>query len=149
MKKIDILKALLWSLAILTVNVAISVGVIAVYSLAIAPGHDAAFYDEAAKRIAPWSSVVFGGPLFFVTARFCGRRRPERNAFAFATAIWAFYAAIDLTILLTSNGILAMLGIVTLSLATKLGGALAGAVRRSEGQDAFVTSTLSAPRRAA
>jgi hypothetical protein len=40
----------------------------------------ASFYDAAARRIAPWSSVVFGAPLFFCAVRWL--TRPEHSGSA-------------------------------------------------------------------
>ena len=111
----------------MVVNVAISILVIVVYSYAIEPGHEEAFYESAASRIAPWSSVVFGAPLFFAVAWFCARRRPDRNEYVFSGSIVAVYAAVDLTVLLASGEIASSVGIIALSLATKAIGALAGA----------------------
>jgi hypothetical protein len=111
-------------LAVMFVNVLISVLVIVVYSYAIAPGHDEAFYQAAAERIAPWSSVVFGAPLFFGAVYWLGRKRPERNAVAFALTCVGIYAALDITIILSVGGTL--LGVVALSMSTKLLGAYLG-----------------------
>jgi hypothetical protein len=126
-KPIDFIKAAGLSIAILVVNVLISFAVVAIYSWAIAPGHDAAFYEAAAQRIAPWSSVVFGAPLFYVACAFAARRRPARSAVAFAGSCFAVYALIDLSMLLAAGAVSSMLGAVSVSLATKLIGALAGA----------------------
>ena len=127
MKPADYARSALWALAILVVNVLISVVVMVVYSYAVEPGHDAAFYEAAAPRIAPWSSVVFGIPLFFGVARYGARRSPARNASAFALAIFGFYASIDITVLQFAGSTLAEAGIVALSMGTKLAAALAGA----------------------
>jgi hypothetical protein len=116
-------------LAIMIVNVTISFGVVVVYSYWIAPGHDEAFYAAAARRIAPWSSVVFGAPLFFVASRWLARKRPDRNPVAFALWCFAFYASVDVAVLIASGEVTSQIGIVSLSLATKLAGALLGARR--------------------
>ena len=96
-------------------------------SYAIEPGHDDAFYEPAALRIAPWSSIGFGVPLFVAAAWFCGRHRPGRQARAYAVSMFAAYAVIDVSAVAASGATAAILVIVALSLATKLVGALAGA----------------------
>jgi hypothetical protein len=123
----DVLSAVGLSLALLVVNVLISVLVIVVYSYGIEPGHDEAFYEAAAQRIAPWSSVVFGGPLFFAGAGWQARRRPDRDALAYAVTCVASYAVVDVSVLIAAGGTTSDAGIVTLSLLTKLVGALIGA----------------------
>jgi hypothetical protein len=131
MKPLDFAKSVATALGILAINVLISVAVLVVYSYLVAPGHDAAFYDAAAQRIAPWSSVVFGGPLFFVAAFALARRRPDRPPMVFAVSIFGVYAIIDLAALFSAGGVgappIALIGVVALSLGTKLVGALAGA----------------------
>ncbi|MFN0179632.1 MAG: hypothetical protein ACKVZ0_12610 [Gemmatimonadales bacterium] len=127
MKPLDFAKALGVALAVMFVNVLISFVVVAIYGYAIAPGHEDAFYQEAAKRIAPWSSVVFGAPLFFGAAYWLARQRPDRNAIAFAVSCVAIYAVIDLSVFFAAGGVASMIGIVLLSLVTKLIGAYAGA----------------------
>ena len=127
MKPLDFVKAIGVALAVMVVNVLISVIVITIYSYAIAPGHEEAFYQEAAERIAPWSSVVFGAPLFFGAAYWLARKRPDRNAIAFAVSCVAIYAVVDLSVLFAAGGVASLIGIVLLSLVTKLIGAYAGA----------------------
>lgn len=127
MQPIDVAKAAGVALAIMVVNVTISVVVMIVYSYAVDPGHDAAYYEAAAQRIAPWSSVVFGAPLFFFATYRLAQARPERNAARFAVAVFGFYAAVDLLALVAAGSVGSLLGVVALSLTTKLVGALAGA----------------------
>lgn len=64
MQALDYLKAFGVSLLLLVSNVLIAFGVMAVYGHLIDPGHDQAYYEAAALRIAPWSSVVAGAALF-------------------------------------------------------------------------------------
>lgn len=127
----DYLKGALVALGVLVMNVLLSVLVMVVYSYAIEPGHDAAFYEAAAPRIAPWSSVAFGIPLFYGAARLGAHWRPERNATAFAVAIVGFYALIDVAALLAEGVTASGAAIVGLSMGTKLGAALLGARGRA------------------
>jgi hypothetical protein len=121
------LNALGVALSIMVVNVLLSVFVVAVYSYTIEPGRDAAFYETAAQRIAPWSSVVFGAPLFFGAIFWRSRKKPERNPVLFGMVSFSLYAAIDLSVLFAAGGVLSLLGIIVLSMTTKLLGAYAGA----------------------
>ena len=123
MQAIDYVKAFFIAIALMAINVAISYGVVAVYAYFIEPGHENAFYEAAAQDIAPWSSVVFGVILFFLAGRFFATRQPERNGIAFALAIAASYAAVDITIVLSLGAFSAIAAIFILSMLTK---ALAG-----------------------
>lgn len=126
MSFVDVLKAVGLAVGILIVNVAISFGAVAVYSLFVDPGHDAAFYEAAAQRIAPLSSIAFGWLLFFGAIVILSRKA-GRDALWFALAAFAAYAAIDLSII-GAVGQLAVLGpTIALSLASKLVGAIGGA----------------------
>jgi hypothetical protein len=122
---VDFAKAFALAFGILVVNVAISFGVVAVYSTWVEPGHDQAYYEAAAQWIAPWSSIAFGWLLFFIACHFFSRR-PERNALAFAIAVFLAYAAVDLGILFAAGAAATLLPIVALSLASKLVGAIGG-----------------------
>ncbi len=124
---IDIIKALVAAIVIMVVNVAISYVVVAIYAYLINPGHENAFYEAAAQDIAPWSSVVAGGFLFFGAGYLCAKRRPDRDAVLFAAAIWTGYLIVEFIILSGAGALTSMIGIVSLSLGTKLIAAIAGA----------------------
>jgi hypothetical protein len=124
---LDFAKALLVALALMAVNVAISFAVVAVYSIAIDPGHDEAYYEGMALRIVPWSSVVFGVVLFFLAGFVAARRKPQRSALGFAFASAVFYIGIDASLLFLAGSLQALGAIVPLSYGTKLLSALAGA----------------------
>ncbi len=126
-KKTDIPKAIGVALVIMVVNVAISYGVVAVYAYFIEPGHDAAFYEASAQRIAPWSSVVAGVFLFFGALYWLTRRTPDRHAIGFALAVALAYATFDLAIVGGTGALPSLAGIVALSLSTKFAAAIAGA----------------------
>ena len=95
MKPIDFAKAAGVAVALLVFNVLIAIVVVLVYGFAIEPGHPREFYDAAARRIAPWCSHVAGTALFFAAGYLFGRRRPDRNGYAFALAFAVLYAVID------------------------------------------------------
>lgn len=124
MSGIDILKAAGVAIAILAVNVAISFGAVAYYSVFADPGHDAAYYQAAAQWIAPLSSIVFGWLLFFGALRIMSAK-PDRNALLFALAVFGVYAAIDVGIIWAVGQLQAIAPVVAVSLASKLVGAIA------------------------
>ncbi len=131
-KKTDFAKAVGVALVIMMANVAISYGVVAVYAYFIEPGHDGAFYEASAQRIAPWSSVVAGGFLFFGALYWLTRRTPDRHAIGFALAVASSYAAFDLAILAGAGALPSLGGIVALSLLTKFAAGIAGAAVASQ-----------------
>lgn len=123
----DFLKAFGVALLVMVLNVAISFAVVGVYSVAVDPGHDQAYYEAKAQEIAPWSSVAFGVVLFYLAGMIAAIRRPERNAIAFALTAAGIYIAIDLAVIYAA-GALAQLGeVVAISFFTKVVAALAGA----------------------
>jgi hypothetical protein len=125
MKAMDFLKALGVAIGILILNVAISFAVVFAYSLWVDPGHDDAYYQAAAQWIAPWSSIAFGW-LLFLLATFVLSRKPDRDALVFAVTAFAFYAAVDLSIVGAAGALSAFGPIIALSLSSKLVGAIAG-----------------------
>lgn len=127
MTVIDFAKALGVALLLMVLNVAVSFGVMWVYGHFINPGHEQAFYEMEAQRIAPWSSVVAGVFLFFGAGWVFAKRRPARNALAFAAAFVVLYALIDVGIIAAVGGLAAMGVIVALSMVSKSIAALAGA----------------------
>lgn len=133
MTALDYVKALGVALLLMVLNVAASFGVVAVYAYGIEPGHEPAYYEAAAQRIAPWSSVFVGALLFFAAAWFFGSRRPARSALAFALTFAAIYTAIDFAIIAAVGG-LSHLGVVVLiSVAGKFTAATAGALLTRRG----------------
>jgi hypothetical protein len=125
MRAIDFLKAFAVALGVMIVNVALSFGVVAVYSLWIEPGHDEAYYQAAALWIAPWSSIAFGWLLFLI-ATYVLSRRSTRDALVFALSAFSIYAVLDLGILAAAGQVVAIAPIVAVSLSSKLAGAIAG-----------------------
>jgi hypothetical protein len=95
MKPLDFAKAAAVAVVLLVLNVVIAIAVVLGYSILVEPGHPREYYDAAALRIVPWCSHIAGTALFFGAGYFFTRRRPQRNAFLFATAFTALYAIID------------------------------------------------------
>lgn len=127
MGPVDFLKAFGVALLIMVLNVAIAFGVMWVYGNFIETGHPASFYEAAAQRIAPWSSLFAGGLLFFLGGWEFTRRKPGRNGLMFAAVFAAIYIAIDVAIIVAAGALSALGAIVWASMFTKMIAALAGA----------------------
>jgi hypothetical protein len=127
MTAIDYAKAFGVALLLMVLNVAVSFVVMAVYGYLIDPGHDASYYESAAQRIAPWSSVFAGALLFFAAAWLFGMRKPARPAFTFALIFTAIYTLIDLSIIAAVGALASMGYIVAISIAAKFAAAFLGA----------------------
>ncbi|WP_395644667.1 hypothetical protein [Terricaulis sp.] len=127
MKVSDFAKAAGVALLLMVLNVAAAFAAVFVYSVIVAPGHDEAFYQAAAQRIAPWSSIFAGMPLFFAAGWLFAKRRPARNRYAFAASFSGFYAVADVSILASEGALLALGGFVAASMITKFAAALVGA----------------------
>src|SRR5687768_18594328 len=95
MRLIDCAQAAGVAIAVLALNILISILVVLGYSLFIEPGHPSEFYDAAALRIAPWCSHIFGTALFFAGGYLFAKRNPRRNGLLFAVTFTIFYAIID------------------------------------------------------
>jgi len=92
------------------------------YSVAVAPGHDGAFYQAYAQRVAPISAILAGLPILFaagwLTARGSGAVLP-------ALVPAATYILLDL-VLNAIGGLSPPLWSLALSYLTKIGAAWAG-----------------------
>ena len=117
---------LLTTLLAAMVNVAVSVLWVAVYSHGINPGHDAAFYQEYAQWVAPYSSILAGAVIVFFACRILGRRWEPGFAVTAALAVWVTYTVLDLAVVFAvgMTGRLALLG--GISHLTKLAAAYLG-----------------------
>jgi hypothetical protein len=92
------------------------------YSVAIAPGHDGAFYQAYAQRVAPISGILAGIPIF-LGAGWLAARGPGADRAALLPA--ACYILLDL-VLLTASGLWPPLWSLALSYLTKLAACWAG-----------------------
>lgn len=133
MTAIDYVKAFGVALLLMLLNVAASFVVMAVYGYLIDPGHEPEYYQAAAERIAPWSSVFAGALLFFGAAWLFGARKPARPAVAFALTFALIYTLIDLAIIAAAGAFASIGYIVALSIGAKFAAAFLGArmVRRA------------------
>ncbi len=127
MNVLDFAKALGVALLLMVLNVAAAFGVIAVYSFLFEPGHEPAFYQQAAQRIAPWSSIFAGAVLFFFAGLWFAWRQAGRNGLAFAATFVIVYAAIDIAVIAVEGALDALGAMVASSMLSKLTAALLGA----------------------
>jgi len=130
-KTIDIVKSIGAAVAIMVLNVIISIVAVAGYSYVINPGLEAAHYEAVSQTIIYWSANVVGFFLFLGAGYIFAKRKPKRNAVKFAVLIWASYFVIEF-ITIAGSGIdsvklKSMTGVLAISLVTKLFAAIAGA----------------------
>ena len=129
MTVLDYLKAVAVAITTLVFTIAASFPMVAVYAFLIEPGHEQAFYTDAAQWIAPWSSHILGPITFFALNYWLARKSPERNAILFAVSTIIAYLFIDLGIVIAIREDIAFF--LTLEaifwVVMKLAGALLGA----------------------
>ena len=107
------------ALGVMVVNVAITILYMVVYSHAIDPGHEKAYYEAHVRIAAPYCSIVAGIPLMFLVGWWVGMRP--------AIIVWLVYAVIDVAVLAASGLTLRISVLAAVSLFTKLGSAYLGA----------------------
>lgn len=96
------------------------------YSYLIDPGHDQDYYQEAANRFGPISSIICGIPLMYLAGRWIGKRVGPRLAVSAALLVWVVYFALDLTIVAASGALMSILWLFVISFATKFAAAYLG-----------------------
>ena len=123
---LDVVAKLLAEIAL----IALSILCVAVYSYTIHTGETQEFYSAFANASGPWVSLIAGGPVFFLIARWIRRRAPAA-ALATAMAMSGLYIAIEVAILLLwsgdSNATLAILPFAIGGFVLKVAGAWLGA----------------------
>ena len=98
-----------WGIAVVAMLLAqitlitLSIICVAVYSYAIHTGETPAFYSAFAQVSGPWVSLIAGGPVFFLIARWIRRRAPAA-ALGTAMAMAGLYLAIEVATLLLWPG---------------------------------------------
>ncbi len=127
MKRRDLLLIPAAALAVMIANVAISFGIVWVYSTVLNPGEPLSHYQAFAATAAPIGSVAAGIPLMLLAGWLLGRGRPKRAALLTAGAAALVYIVLDLAILLGAHASGSIWAWAALSHATKLPAALAGA----------------------
>jgi hypothetical protein len=127
----SILRGIGLGIAALALNVAIAFLIVWIYSIAVAPGHDRAFYSAFAEGVAPISGIVAG--FFLLMAAGYLNARGPRNPMAGLIPAGAY---IVLDLLLTALAPAAPpLWVMILSYASKLAAGWLGgrtALRRSQ-----------------
>ena len=83
--------------------IVLSIICVAVYAYAIHTGETQEFYDAFARVSGPWVSLIAGGPVFFLIARWIRRRAPSA-AFDTAMAMAGLYLAIEIAVFLLWPG---------------------------------------------
>jgi hypothetical protein len=111
------------ALGVMAVNVVLSILYMVVYSYAIDPGHEKAYYAAHIKIAAPYCSIVAGIPLMFVVGWWLGMRP--------ALVVWLIYAVADVAILAMSGLTLRIGALAAVSLLTKLVAVYLGASWRT------------------
>lgn len=130
MKRRDLLLIPAAALGVMIANVALSVGVVWVYSIFVNPGQPFARYEAFAATAAPVSSVVAGIPLMLLAGWLLAAGRSRRDALVAAGGAALVYMAVDAAILAAAGVAVALWAWEVLSYSTKLLSALAGAMLR-------------------
>ncbi|HRI03347.1 MAG TPA: hypothetical protein PLL77_06355 [Pyrinomonadaceae bacterium] len=102
------------------VNVTLFFLFMVLYGHVINPGHEDAFYQEAANRFGPYASIIGGIPVFFVTGLVL-RRFLSTRALKVGIAAWAIYFVLDVAIILAAavDKVISFLPLIVVSFATK------------------------------
>ena len=134
-----LLRAILFAIGAMVLNVAVAFLWVWIYSMLIAPGHDEAHYQAYAMRAAPISSIIAGIPILFAAGWLAGRREPARPMLA-GLLVAVVYVAIDASIVFAVADSIPY-AILATSFGTKLaaaaaGGRMAGPRDRTMGQEA-------------
>jgi hypothetical protein len=111
---------------VMVLNVLVHVLYIVVYSYAIDPGHDQAYYQAYAEASGPYSSIIAGMPLMFLAGRWIGRKFPKDNSVKAALLVWLVYFVIDLAVIAAAGALSRIAVLFVLSFATKFGAAYLG-----------------------
>ncbi len=106
----------------LLLNVLVAFLWVFLYSVAIAPGHDGAFYQAYAQRVAPISAIIAGLPILFAAGWLSAR---GSGVILAALVPAGAYIVLDL-VLNAIGGLSPAIWILALSYATKLAAGWAG-----------------------
>ncbi len=101
---------------------------VVIFVVLAAQGAHAGVSGDEIASIAMWTAPIGGAALFLAALALLGRRRPERNPYAFALKTWLAYVVIDVgSGLATGNAGVTLTWPMALSMALALAGGLAGA----------------------
>lgn len=109
----------------MAVNIAVSFGVVFVYSVFVAPGQDMAAYEAFALQSAPLSSVIAGVPILFA-AGWLAARNSAANGLGVGLAVGIVYVLIDGALVVAAGALAEMWVWELVSYSTKLAAAAAG-----------------------
>lgn len=92
------------------------------YGRVINPGHEESFYQEAANRFGPVSSIIFGIPLMYLAGRWIGIRVGPQLAIKAALLVWLIYFIVDVAIVAAAGFFTGLFQVVlvAVSFTTKL-----------------------------
>jgi hypothetical protein len=136
MRPMDWVTGVLVGLVCAVLNYGASFVWVFIYSTAINPGHDEAFYQAYAQQAAPMSSVIVGPVIFFIAGFVFARGRTLGRALGVAAVIAGTYIALDSTLLTLLGAWPAIIPIAALSFSTKMAACLAGAWLAARGRRA-------------
>ncbi len=131
MKPMDFAKALGIAVLVLVLDLCFAFGTVTVWAWFIEPGHPQSYVMAQAPRLSTLSTRVFGPLLLAGFIWLFSRRRPERNPFAFAGAVFVLYLIVD-GATVAFHGLYNTVVLITVAL--KLAGALAGAALSRTGR---------------
>ena len=97
------------------------------YGHVINPGHEEQFYQEAAGRFGPISSIICGIPLMYLAGRWIGKRVGPQLAIKAGLLVWLIYFTLDVAIVAASGVLMSVLPLVIVSFTTKLAAIYFGA----------------------
>lgn len=82
--------------------VVLSIIEVAIYSIAISPGKEKAFYEEHATQSGPWISAIFGSLLMFFFVKHYLKRFDHQQS-TYAIGLPVIYLGIDLILIVVSG----------------------------------------------
>ena len=97
------------------------------YGHVIDPGHEEQFYQDAAGRFGPISSIICGIPLMYLAGRWIGKRVGPQLAIKAGLLVWLIYFTLDVAIVAASGVLISVLHLVIISFTTKLAAIYLGA----------------------
>ncbi len=130
MKPVDFVRALGVAILAMVLDILCAVAVVSVWTLVNRPDHPLATTDPIVVDLSTQSTRICGPIILALLVWLFSRKRPDRNVWAFAAAVFGFYLLVDWGMVAFQG----MLEPVALGIAAlKLAGALVGAwlARRS------------------
>lgn len=121
------MRAILLAIAAMIIGIVLTILWVAIYSAAIEPGRDLAYYQDYATASAPLVGIIVGIPILFVAGWFAGRGHSGTRAISAGAAVGIAYAVVDVAVLFLFAGDREIpWTMVGLSYATKIAASAAG-----------------------